>query len=129
MDSNKVLSELNNINLEGVEFIKDTFKPVSIQGVAKYPKYQDESCNGIRISVIDKEKIDPLEITISILKIIYKNHPENFSFNNNDFISQLYGSDDLKSNIVNKQPISILFNTWNEDSRQFIINRKPYLLY
>ena len=43
--------------------------------------------------MIDKNQIDPLEIAISILKIVYKNHPNNFSFNNNNFIS--YESEDI----------------------------------
>ena len=129
MNSKEILEELINHHFFGVRFYQKTFKPVSIQGVAQYPKYQDQLCQGIQITVIDKNQIDPLEIAISILKIVYKNHPNNFSFNNNNFISKLYGSDDIKINIINKDSISIISNSWARDSAEFIIQRKPYLLY
>jgi len=129
MNSNKILKELNNKNLKGVRFYQKTFKPISITGVAKYPKYQDRLCHGIQVSVIDENKINPLEVAFSVLKIVYKNHPEHFSFNNNNFISKLYGSNDIKNNIINKDSISILLNDWNKDSSNFELSRKPYLLY
>ena len=129
MDSDKILKELINKDLKGIQFYQKTFKPRSIEGVAKYPKYQNKLCYGIKINIINKNEIEPLKIAITILKIIYNNHPTHFTFNNNNFISKLYGSDHIRTNIINSDLISILSNSWEKDSMEFVIQRKQYLLY
>ena len=129
MNSKKVLEELINYHFAGIKFYQKTFKPISIKGVAQYPKYENQLCYGIKIEIIDGDKVNPIEIAVSILKIIYKNHPKDFSFNDNNFISKLYGSDDMKINIINKDSILLLSNSWTRDSAEFMVQRKPYLLY
>tara|TARA_X000001036_G_C20687106_1_gene808045 strand:- start:2510 stop:3712 length:1203 start_codon:yes stop_codon:yes gene_type:complete len=128
MDSNLILEDLIELDYKGVSFYQKTFKPQSIDG-ARYPKYKNQLCYGIRMNVLNQSEIKPLEISISILKIIYKYHGDNFSFNNNNFIEKLYGSDVIKDNIKDKSSIQDLINTWDKDSETFISQREPYLLY
>ena len=52
-----------------------------------------------------------------------------FSFNNNDFIVNLYGNNDIKTNITYQHSIENLFNAWKKDSKEFRAARKSYLLY
>ena len=85
--------------------------------------------NGPQYCNFPKRTLAILAPAVSILKIIYKNHPKDFSFNDNNFISKLYGSDDIKINIINKDSILLLSNSWTRDSAEFMVQRKPYLLY
>ena len=129
MDSYKVIKDLNQKNLSGVQFYQKTFKPKSIKGVAEFPKYQGELCYGIKINILDKSKVIPLDIAVVILKTIYKHHSDKFSFNNNNFIEKLYGSKVIKSNITNQESIFILFEEWKKSVKDFKVIRKHYLLY
>jgi len=129
LDVKKNLNELNLLDLEGVSFVESNFTPVPIEGMSKYPKYQNQLCYGIKIDVIDEDRINPLKIAVSILKIIYQSHPEEFSFNKNNFISKLYGSNDIIENIITEDSIEILSDDWDKDSEIFSKQRKPYLLY
>ena len=47
----------------------------------------------------------------------------------NNFIEKLYGSDILENNIKDKVSIQTLINIWEKDSKAFISQREPYLLY
>ena len=96
---------------------------------AKYPKYENKLCYGIKIDIIDEIAINPLEISVSILKIIYNHHPDFFSFNNNEFIANLYGDANLKKNILDQYSLKNLMDLWQKDSKYFEVKRKPYLLY
>jgi len=127
LNSKKILKDLTDYKFSGVSFYQKTFKPISIKG-AKYPKYKDELCHGIKID-INQFDIDPLVIAVSILKTIYLYHSDSLSFNNNNFIMNLYGSEQLKENIINKDPIEDLIDIWDKDSRDFEFRREPYLLY
>ena len=128
MNSSLILKDLIELDYPGISFYQKTFKPYSRQG-AKYPKYKNQLCYGIRIDVLDQSKINPLKVSVSILKTIYKYHYEQFSFNNNNFIEKLYGSDILEKNIKDKASIQNLINIWDQDSKAFISQREPYLLY
>ena len=129
MKSKKILKELIQEGFSGLDFSLFTFKPRSIENVSKYPKYQDELCFGIKIKVVDKNKIEPLQLTLFILKTIQKYHPHEFSFDNNNFISKLYGNNDMKNNIFNREPMMKLLNVWEKESYLFSTLRTPYLLY
>ncbi len=128
MDAKKILEDLNVSKIFGAKFHLKTFKPQSIGG-AKYPKYKDELCNGIKIDIVDSSQINPLKLSLTVLKLIYKRHPKEMSFNDNDFIMNLYGDKEIKENIVNKYPISELLDVWDTDLKYFNLKREPYLLY
>ena len=128
MNSKLILEDLISFKHAGVIFSEEKFKPISSKR-AKYPKYKNQLCNGIKIDVIYPLEVNPLKISIFILKTIYKHHPEDFSFNSNDFIANLYGSVDIKKNIINQSPMQNLIDVWIEDSISFNSVRKSYLMY
>ena len=128
MNSKLILEDMLKFNSPGVTFYQKTFKPISMEG-AKHPKYKGELCYGIKIDVFDESAMDPLAISILTLKTIYKHHPNYFSFNNNNFIAKLYGSNKIKENILQDRSIQELINTWNNDAISFSLLRKPYLIY
>ena len=128
MNAEKILKDLIKSKIPGVKFYLKTFKPKSIEG-AKYPKYENELCNGIKIDIVDSSQINPLKLSLVVLKSIYEKHPQEMSFNNNDFIMNLYGNKQIKENIINAYPLSKLLEVWELDSKYFHSKRMPYLLY
>ena len=123
LDSDKLIEEINNRNLEGVQISKINFTPKSMKGKSLYPKYLNEECNGLRITILDRKKINPIKLTINLMNIIKKNHPKEFNFLDNNFIDKLYGSNNLRYNIVSNKDINVLMKNWVE------FNNYKYLLY
>ena len=125
----KLTSILNKLNLPGIKFEHSMFKPVRIRGKADWPKYRDEMCQGVRIRVLDDSKIDPIEMAVHIFEETRALHPNEFVFLETNFIDKLYGSDSLKSNILSKESLEVLFSSWQEDKNRFSSIREQYLLY
>ena len=94
-----------------------------MKGKSLYPKYLNEECNGLRITILDRKKINPIKLTINLMNIIKKNHPKEFNFLDNNFIDKLYGSNNLRYNIVSNKDINVLMKNWVE------FNNYKYLLY
>ena len=129
LNSEKLLMELNDLNLEGVDFYNKTFIPKTILGKVSQPKFEYQKCNGIGINIKDRKKASPLVITIHIINIVNKMHPNLFKFNSDNFIDKLYGSDELRKTILSNISINTLFENWNREKLIFKEQRAPFLLY
>jgi uncharacterized protein YbbC (DUF1343 family)/Na+/proline symporter len=123
LNSEKIIEEIKYKNLEGVKVSKINFVPKSIKGKSLHPKYLNEQCNGIKITILDRKKINPIELALNLISIINKIHPEEFDFLEGDFIDKLYGSNDLRNHIVSNEDINVLINSWVK------FNNEKYLLY
>ena len=123
LNADKLIEEINFKNLKGLEVSKINFVPKSIKGKSLYPKYLNEQCNGISITVLNRELINPIELTLNLMSIIKKIHPEEFNFIEGNFIDKLYGSNNLRNSIMHNKDINILINSWTN------FNNTKYLLY
>ena len=127
MDSEKVIEKIGSV--EGVELSATNFTPISMPGISKYPKFQDKLCNGISISVISMETFEPLILAVKVLKAIHELYPNDFKILETNFIDKLYGSDDLKNNIISNSSIDELIVTWSSESKEFENLSKKFRIY
>ncbi len=123
INSEKLLSFLEKQNFNGIAFQLSEFTPENIPSKSINPKYLNEKCYGVEFIITDKKKVRPIEVALHIIDYLSKNHEDKFSFNLNNFIDKLYGSDDLRKTIFEKQNIKEIIKKW----RPFI--NKEYLLY
>ena len=123
IDSEKLLKQIKKQKFRGVKFQLAEFIPQSIPGKSINPKYLSEKCYGISFIIKNKRRVKPIEIAMFILESIAKNHEEDFSFYENNFIDKLYGSDVLRNSINSKKGINAIIQEW----KPFI--NKEYLLY
>ena len=121
IDSQILAENLNNRKLKGVYFLSENFIP-------NKSKYKGLKCNGVRISIIDEEIINPFIVGIHIINEIYKNHPNHFEFKT-DFFDKLYGSDELRSAILKQNNLNNLIEKNDKDIERFVQLRNKALLY
>ncbi len=122
LNAAKIINDLNSKNLEGVKFLETSFTPRSIAGKSINPKYLNEDCNGIKIIILDKEKINPLKISLYLLDIINQKHSKELKITSPDFLDKLYGSNDLRMCIESNDDINILMNNWiNFNDSKFLL--------
>ncbi len=95
----KLLSQkLNKFNLPGVVFKPALFTPISIPGMSKHPKFQDEKCSGIEIVILDRNNYNSVNTGIVTLFIFYSMYSENITFKEKH-LNRLWGSDQLLKGI------------------------------
>ena len=128
MNNNSLTLNINQLENTGLLLKKTEFNPISINDMAKWPKYKDKNCNGYQI-MVNNENIDPLTAAIKFIYLINKNYPNNFEFLENNFIDLLYGSDDLRNTILNNENLNKLYSTWIHDEEVFRKQRSKYLIY
>ena len=121
INSQILVEKLNNKKLKGVYFLSEDFIP-------NQSKYNGIKCNGVRINIIDEEVINPFIIGMHIIDQIYKNHPNQFEFKA-DFFDKLYGSDELRSEILKKNDLNDLIEKNDKDIKEFMQLRESILLY
>ena len=123
LNSEKIINEISNKDLDGFKISKTNFTPKSIIGKSLNPKYLNEKCNGLKIEIIDRDKISPVALALRLLSIIHKIHPNEFKFLESNFIDKLYGSSKLRKHILLNKDIELLINSWDN------VNNDKFLLY
>ncbi|MCH8317385.1 MAG: DUF1343 domain-containing protein [Bacteroidetes bacterium] len=101
-----------------------SFTPISINGMAKYPKYENVKCYGIDLR---KEAI-PEGFTLSYLIEFYNTSTDKANFFNSYF-NKLAGNETLQKQIIAGKSEAEIKKSWQEDLAQYKLIRKKYLLY
>ena len=102
-----------------------SFIPRSLPGKSSFPKYQDEICHGLKILNLE----EPITWTMHLFILLESTYPNKFQFLDTHFIDKLYGSDQLRLNISERENITQLVAKWQEDEKIFRKIRIPYNLY
>lgn len=128
INADSVIIELNLLGNYGCKLTSVKFIPVSIPNMSMYPKYKNQECSGIEISMIENSKFEPINFTINLIFVFNKLYPDEFKFNNSR-IDKLWGSSSLREAILeNKSPEEII-NNYKSELESFKRTRKNYLLY
>lgn len=109
INSDTLLSFLERESLPGVEFMSANFMPVKLPG-AKWPKFENQSCRGVQLSVTDRDAFKPVMTGLYVVDAIRHLYPDNFKWTGT--FDRLYGSDRFKMGrpFEYKKPDLTLFN-------------------
>jgi uncharacterized protein YbbC (DUF1343 family) len=100
------------------------FSPISIDGMAKNPPYENQVCYGVDL------RNEPVEDKVSLEYLIrfYKLAENKDKFFNN-FFNNLAGNDILIKQIKDGKSEDEIRKTWEKDLEAYKIMREKYLLY
>ncbi|MFO7526377.1 MAG: DUF1343 domain-containing protein [Ignavibacteriaceae bacterium] len=126
--SEDLITELKNLTVEGIQLEPVTFTPVSIQGMSNSPKLKDTACNGIKITITDRNLFNPVEFGVKLLTTIIMLYPDSIKFNN-EFFDKLAGTDKIRKMLLEKVEPGLIIRSWQEDLQKFLDKRNKYLLY
>ena len=119
IDSKEFAQELNAKQLPGVIFIPIEFTPVA-------SKFENETCGGVNIAIIDRSTFEPLAVGIELacgLRKLYQDHWDTESFNR-----LLSNQDVLEAVIANKSGNEVL-EISKKGLTDFKLRREKFLLY
>lgn len=106
-----------------------TFKPRSIPGVSRYPKYKGKECHGINLRDYSVEYLlNQPQIHLEWVILAYERmgKPDDFF---NAFFLNLVGTDMVKEYIKTGWSADKIRSLWKQEVETFKLKRKKYLLY
>lgn len=126
INSFELAEQFNRKNIDGVIARPVFFKPT-------YQKYKNEQCQGVQLHITNRDKIEPLKVTINLMVDIAMLYPESFEFrkeipSGKSFFDLLAGNSTLRQQILKDDRESYL-----EEAEEQLISFErlvqPYLLY
>lgn len=110
---------LNARNIAGVRFSSASFTPSS--GI-----YKGDSCEGIRIVLVDRERLEAPSLGIELIAALHRLHPGTFRLG--DTLGMI-GSRAVLASIRRGDDPRTIRATWQPDLDAFVRRRQAYLLY
>jgi uncharacterized protein YbbC (DUF1343 family) len=127
IDSKEWLDAIPKETLTGVRAEPIAFQPKPIPGVVSRPKYRNERCHGLHFTVLDRDKLEPITLAVSVLCAAQKLYPEEFKMTK--YLDKLWGNEDLRALISEGQDYRSILQTCEQGLVRFKKVRKKYLRY
>ncbi len=128
IDANSLTNLLNKQNLPGVIFKPIRFTPKSIPTMSKYPKFENQNCNGIEISITKRDIYKSILTGITTLWAINKLYPDSLVIRI-DSMGRLWGSDKLYLQLQKGKTPPEIINSYQTELKQFLQIQEKYLIY
>jgi uncharacterized protein YbbC (DUF1343 family) len=121
IDGYELVKKLNELNLEGIKFREAWFSPT-------FSKYKGELCGGAQIHVIDRNQYKPFESSLHIIKTVMKMYPRHFKFHN-EYFDKIMGTSKVRQALEKWIDVKDIIKSYKGELDNFLVLRKPYLLY
>lgn len=128
IDADNLTNLLDEQNLPGVIFNPIQFIPKSIPTMSKYPKFENQNCNGIEISITNRNIYESILTGVAVLWAINKLYPDSLIIRK-DSLGRIWGSDNLYMQLQQGKTPSEIINSYQTELNNFIQIRNKYLIY
>lgn len=128
LDTLRIIQKLGGGTPFGVELESLTYTPRSLPGKTLHPPYEDRSCQGISVHIVQKNKFASLHFTLALIKAIREIHPENIRLHRKS-LNQMFGNNLLERFIEGTLSYEDLLKETEKDEKAFYRLRQKYLLY
>jgi len=123
LDAKAVIRNIKYRDRPGCSLKATTYTPKAIPGKASDPRYRDQECHGIRITVRDPHKVRAFTLAVALLAAIHRRHPNEFEWTG--FFDVLAGSEDLRQRIEAGQSARQIVTSYASALEVFNAGRAP----
>ena len=124
LDAARLLQRVSSYDLPGVTLDTITFVP---QGEGYVP-FRGETVRGVRIRITDRDKYQPVWMTLVLLSEIKRQHPADFKITNVG-MTQMLGSHWAREAIDRGDDPKLIWDRWQSELKAWEPVRSKYLLY
>jgi uncharacterized protein YbbC (DUF1343 family) len=128
----RLIERLDRAALAGVRFEAASYVPVSIEGVAKHPRFVGQRVSGVRLIVTDAARVRPLEIGVHVLAALTAEARAagvRRLVANVGMFHALAGTKRLHRMLLDGREASAIVAAWHNEVEAFKALRAKYLLY
>lgn len=119
---------LNEQKLPGVKFSAVEYTPVEIPNVASNPKYKEQLCGGVSITITNREKLESVKTGVTIVWAIHSLFKDSLKFRERGF-DRLAGTPVIRESIIAGKSPNEIVGMWKDEISVFEKTRKRSLLY
>ena len=127
-DGEELAADLNDRGISGVEFEAVSFMPEQMVGRDTRPKLSGVDVSGLRLRVIDRSLVMPVEIGMHILEAFQRMGGDAF-VSRPGWLDRLAGTDRLRQMLLGGASAEAIIQAWESEVAEFLELREPYLLY
>ena len=128
INSNLLIIELKNLNINGIEFYPASFTPKTIPGMTYHPKFENQKCFGIKIVVTNRKIFNSVQFGIHLLYALKKLYPAKFKINTSR-LNRLFGDNYLTEMLNSGKNSYEIIARWQSGLENFLNFRKRFLIY
>jgi uncharacterized protein YbbC (DUF1343 family) len=116
------------MDIPGAQFVPISFTPKSISGMSTNPKYVNQTVQGLKITINNRNTFKPYITGIELVKNFFEHKKEKFKWRKKHF-DRLCGTNKIRKFIIAGKPISEIKEWCKKDIESFLGQRAKYLLY
>ena len=125
IDEYKLLDALSSFKFEGVILRPMTFIPM-------FSKYSGEVCHGIQIHVVDRERLEPISLSLYIMNEIRRQNPGKFKWivrGRRYHFDLLIGRGDVRRALDSGEDLDALIKDFHFEAEKFKREASRFFLY
>lgn len=130
LNTEEVLNRIPSDRFSGCVLQEVSFRPT-------FNKWKDEVCFGFMIHVTDSSRYSPYFTSLSLLQALLAAYPHHFSWKSPPYeyeykklpIDLIIGDESIRRALQEGRDLRSLKEGWDEDLKDFLEWRRPYLLY
>jgi uncharacterized protein YbbC (DUF1343 family) len=119
IEDGRFAKAMNREGLPGVRFVPIRFTPSD-------NVFKNESCGGVNIILMDREKCEVVDIAVAAAEILNRWYPDQFQAGK---MSLLLGDEPTLQAIQDDKPLAEIKAMWSTNVDAFKAQRQKYLLY
>jgi len=128
IDGKVLAKKLNEKRMKGVRFEAIEFTPREIPNIASDPKYKDQLCGGVFVKIVNRKIINSVRIGLAVVSEIHTLYKDSLVFREHGF-DRLAGMPVIREMILQGKTVDEIEETWKEELKEFMKQRKKALLY
>ena len=119
LDADALARDLQRLELPGVEFTPVHFTPDA-------STYANEDCHGVRFTLTDRDRFDPLATGLAIAALLLHDYPAEWQ---PDRYIRLLGNEAALETLLAGGSVADIETAWSAGLTRFLERRAAYLLY
>jgi len=112
----------------GIALETISYTPLSLPGKVLHPPYENRTCQGLRIRILNKAKFLSVRFTLAVIRALRRNHPSEIS-PQIETLNRHFGDDILVYYLGGQISFENMTAKIVEDEKSFLDQRQKYLLY
>jgi len=121
IDGFVLAKKLNALNLPGVKFREVWFTPT-------FSKFSGQQCGGCQIHVTDRDALQPIATTLSILSVVKNLYGGKLEFHA-DYFDKVLGTSTVREALERGEPVDKIVAGFKPGLDDFAKLREPFLIY
>lgn len=117
LDAEKIAAALDPAEIPGCRIQTNAYTPKSIPGKASHPEYENQTCHGIQVEILQPPQVRAFTSAVAMLRAIRRIHPGQLSFKPS--FDLLAGGPWLREQIEKDTPALELTQGLEKELREF----------